>query len=88
MIGQKLEEKIQFKIDKLLTDFVIKYNQDDDEERIDALHPRLMGSSVDTFRYWTPQTLGLPTSGRTKIRKFEMLTVEKTYVRLGLNYII
>ena len=38
MIGQKLEEKIQFKIDKLLTDFVIKYNQDDDEERIDALH--------------------------------------------------
>ena len=38
MIGQKLQENIQSKINKILTDFVIEYRKDDNEERIDALH--------------------------------------------------
>ena len=38
MIEQKLEEDIQSKINKILTDFVIEYRKDDNEERIDSLH--------------------------------------------------
>ena len=38
MLGQKLQENLQFKIDKILTDFVIDYSKDDNEERIDSLH--------------------------------------------------
>jgi len=50
MLGQKLEENIQFKIDKILTDFVVEYSKDDNEERVDALHNQTVEELLNLFK--------------------------------------